>query len=155
MTRTEIAAAWWRDLRRDRPELDLPDRYDLWHFGDSRDLARELLDLVLAGTKTATAMLVWDAVETDTPTPGGYSLVTDFDGVPACILQTVEVRVRPFDQVDPDFARDEGEGDLSLDFWRRGHWDYFSRRCAELGRQPTLDMPVFCERFRLVYPGCN
>jgi uncharacterized protein YhfF len=148
----DIADSWWRDLRRSRPELGLPERYDLWYFGDSEALARELLDLVLAGTKTATAGLVWGADEAGTPKPGGHSLITDFAGTPHCVLQTVEVRVLPFDQVDADFARDEGEGDRSLAFWRDAHWRYFGRRCAEIGRRPALDMPVFCERFRLVYP---
>jgi uncharacterized protein YhfF len=153
MSRTDIAETWWQALRRDRPELGLPEGYDLWYFGDSADLARELLDLVLAGTKTATAGLVWGADEAGTPKPGGYSLITDFAGTPHCVLQTMEVRVLPFDQVDPAFAYDEGEGDRSLAFWRDAHWSYFGRRCAELGRQPAPDMPVFCERFRLVYPG--
>ena len=26
--------------------------------------------------------------------------------------------------------RDEGEGDLSLDYWRRVHWDYFTKEAA-------------------------
>ena len=86
---TDIAEAWWRDLRRTHPELGLPERYDLWYFGDSAALARELLDLVLAGTKTATAGLVWGADEAGTPKPGGYSLITDFAGTPHCVVQTV------------------------------------------------------------------
>lgn len=152
MTRADIADAYWQTLRRGRPDLSLPDRYDLWYFGDDEALARGLLDLVLAGTKTATAGLVWGAAEADTPKPGGYSLITDFGGTPECVLQTVELRMLPFDRVDAAFAHDEGEGDRSLDFWRRAHWDYFTRRCAEIGRTPARDMPVFRERFRLIHP---
>jgi uncharacterized protein YhfF len=147
-----IADTWWQDLRRTRPDLGLPEQHDTWYFGDSEGLARELLDLVLAGTKTATAGLVWGADEAGTPKPGGHSLITDFAGTPRCVLQTVEVRILPFDRVDAAFAFDEGEDDRSLDSWRRGHWDYFSRRCADIGREPSEDMPVFCERFRLLYP---
>src|SRR5882757_7810232 len=47
------ADIWWRNLRRARPALALPEQHDTWYFGDSEGLARELLDLVLAGTKTA------------------------------------------------------------------------------------------------------
>jgi len=36
--------------------------------------------------------------------------------------------------------------------WRDVHWAFFSRRCAELGRVASLDMPVVCERFERVYP---
>ena len=141
------ADIYWQDLRRTHPELALPEQHDTWYFGDSEGLARELLDLVLAGTKTATAGLVWGADEAGRLQPD-----TDFAGTPRCVLQTVEVRILPFDRVDAAFAFDEGEDDRSLDSWRRGHWEYFSRRCAALGREPARDMPVFCERFRLVYP---
>ena len=59
----------------------------------------------------------------------------------------------PFNEVDAEFAFDEGEGDQSLDYWRTVHWDYFSRRCAKIGKEPSLEMPVNCERFELLYPN--
>jgi uncharacterized protein YhfF len=128
--------------------------HQVWHFGDSERLARELADLVLDGSKRATAGLLWEG-ETDPammPVLGGYSLVTDYAGVPLLIISTTEVDIRSFDKVDADFAAAEGEGDGSLDYWRAAHWDYFSRRCAALGRTPSGDMPVVLERFALVYP---
>jgi uncharacterized protein YhfF len=57
----------------------------------------------------------------------------------------------PYNEVDAEFAFDEGEGDQSLDYWREVHWDYFSRRCADLGKAPSPEMPVICERFELLY----
>jgi len=47
--------------------------------------------------------------------------------------------------VDAAFAHDEGEGDRSLAFWRSAHRAYFTR----LG-QFAEDMPLCCERFRVV-----
>jgi hypothetical protein len=44
----------------------------------------------------------------------------------------------------------EGEGDGSLEFWREGHWRFFSRACARIRREPTLDMPVVCTVFELL-----
>jgi uncharacterized protein YhfF len=128
--------------------------YQVWYFGDSREMADELCALVLAGKKTATATLGWELENEpeETPQVGGYSVITDFDGNPQCILQTVEVRTLPFDQVDAQFAADEGEGDQSLEYWRQVHWHFFSRMCSQLGRQPASNMPVVCERFRLVFP---
>jgi uncharacterized protein YhfF len=58
----------------------------------------------------------------------------------------------PFNEVDAQFAFDEGEGDQSLDYWREVHWDYFSRRCAEMNKEPSNTMPVNCERFELLHP---
>lgn len=146
---------FWRGACRSVPGLPPDADYQVWHFGDSETLARELAQLVLHGRKRATAGLLWDA-ETDpamVPVAGGYSLVTDYAGEPLLIIRTTKVEIRPYDQVDAGFAAAEGEGDGSLEHWRAAHWEYFSRRCAALGRTPSADMPVVLERFALVHPA--
>jgi uncharacterized protein YhfF len=152
MRRTAAIEDFWHSCKQRHPELAEVERYDVWRFGDSDALCEELLGLVLAGRKTATAGLLWDYQDGSEPAPvlGGYSVVTDSSGRPACVLQTVEVTVRPYADVPADFAFDEGEGDRTLESWRRGHWAYFTRRCRALGRDPDPSMPVVCERFRVV-----
>ena len=149
----QAAAQFWQAFCQQNRQISAETPYQTWYFGDSRELADELCTLVLAGKKTATATLAWsiEADPAEAPILGGYSVITDFDGHPQCILQTCEIRTLPFDQVDAQFAAEEGEGDLSLEYWRLAHWNFFSRRCAELGRQPDEKMPVVCERFHLVY----
>ena len=144
--------SFWRACKEQHPELATVARYDVWRFGDSDALCDELLALVLAGRKTATAGLLWDfeVGNEPMPVPGGYSIVTDSRGRPACLLQTTEVTVRPYADVPAAFAFDEGEGDRTLESWRRGHWAYFTRRCQALARPAEPSMPVVCERFRLV-----
>ena len=146
--------AFWQAACRAVPGLPASADYQVWHFGDSEALARDLADLVLHGPKRATAGLLWDAELDPTmmPEQGGYSLVTDHVGAPLLIIQTTGVEVRPYDKVEADFAAAEGEGDGSLQFWRDAHWAYFSRRCAAMGRTPSNDMPVILERFALIYP---
>ncbi|TFH31677.1 MAG: ASCH domain-containing protein, partial [Anaerolineales bacterium] len=56
------------------------------------------------------------------------------------------------DEVDEEQAYLEGEGDRSLAYWRDVHWNFFSRECAQIGREPSEHMPVLCERFKLVFP---
>jgi uncharacterized protein YhfF len=149
-----VLAFWTAFLQRDdRVAPDTP--YEAWFFGDSRELADELTDLVLSGKKTATASLYQEyEVEGEAlPQVGGYSVITDFDGNPRAVIQTTEIRILPFDKVEAAFAADEGEGDRSLEFWRQAHWSFFSRTCTRLGLAPDLKMPVVCERFRLVYAG--
>jgi len=65
-------------------------------FGDSAALADELLDLVLAGTKRATAGLVSDFVTDGEPLPriGGHWVVCDSSGRPRCVLRSVEQATR-------------------------------------------------------------
>ena len=54
-------------------------------------------------------------------------------------------------EVDARFAYEEGEGDRSLEYWQEAHWRFFSRTLPNVGREPTTDMPLVCERFRVVY----
>ena len=108
-----------------------------------------------AGTKRATATLLWalEAEGKHLMKPGDLSVATTWRGEPLCILETTSVVVLPFEEVSADFAREEGEGDLSLEHWRRIHWAYFERECRELGRTPSPQMPVVCERFRVLHPS--
>jgi uncharacterized protein YhfF len=133
---------------------DCSDRFfEAFHFDDNEADANALAHLVLAGGKRGTASLVWSFENSgrSVPGPGALSVVTYWDGTPACVIETQEVDVLPFEQVGAGFAAVEGEGDGSLAYWRRAHWAYFGRECRRLGREPSQDMPVACERFRVVY----
>jgi uncharacterized protein YhfF len=154
MEKTDAVRKFWEEFCRQNSEVNPDTDFQVWHFGLGREDAKELCDLVLQGKKTATASLPWEYEEKpeDAPVEGGYSVVTDFDGQPQCVVRTTELRVLPFNEVDAEFAFEEGEGDQSLDYWREVHWDYFSRRCAALGREPDTEMPVNCERFEVLYP---
>jgi uncharacterized protein YhfF len=116
-------------------------------FGDSPAMADELLALVIAGTKTATcgALRDFPAGSPDMPVVGRRDVVLDGRGNRAAVIETLEVTIRRFDEVDEAFAHDEGEGFRTLADWRTGHQDYFERNG---GFSP--DMELVCERFRLV-----
>jgi uncharacterized protein YhfF len=155
LTQAAAVRALWEAFCQGHDEIEPDTAYEAWYFGDTPELADELASLVVSGKKTATASLFWEyeAEGEALPQVGGYSVITSFDGQPRCVVQTSEVRILPYDEVEADFAADEGEGDLSLEFWRQAHWRFFSRACARIGRQPEVKMPVVCERFRLVYPA--
>ena len=126
---------------------------EAFHFCDNEADANDLADLMLQGTKRATASLRWiyEAENEPLPKVGDLSVVTTWDGEPCCVIETIQVDVVPYDQVSEEFAAVEGEGDGSLRYWRDVHWDFFSRECSSLGREPAQNMPVVCERFRVVY----
>jgi uncharacterized protein YhfF len=156
MTKTNIPpniAAFWDAFCHAVGE-DRSDRFfEAFHFDDNEATADELARLVLAGVKRATASLVWsfERAGGSAPRPGALSVVTCWDGRPACVIETLAVEVLPFEQVGAEFAAIEGEGDGSLAYWRRVHWLYFGRECERLGRTPSLTMPVACERFNVIY----
>jgi uncharacterized protein YhfF len=122
-------------------------------FGDTQALADELGALIVRGAKKATcsALWEWEAEGQPIPAPGMYQVVLDGGSRPLCIIEVTEVDVRPFRAVDEVFAAAEGEGDRSHAYWRDGHWRYFSRVLPLIGRTPSEDMPLVCERFRVVF----
>ena len=104
-------------------------------------LRRALVDGVLRGDKTATAGLRGDE---PLPEPGHRLLLLDFDDRPVAVVETTEVRVLRADEVDLQFARDEGEGFESVADWREAHERFWSDRGI---RNDTL---IVAERFRLI-----
>ena len=123
-----------------------------WSFGATPAHADDLLDLVLRGTKTATAGALWDyeAEGEQLPTPGQLSIVLDGRGRPRALIRTDAVEIRPFDQVDDEHAYAEGEGDRSLRYWRDVHRAFFERYATH-DRGFSEDMPVVLERFSVLY----
>ena len=122
-------------------------------FGDNPKLADELGQLIVSGKKTGTcsALWEWEAEGKPIPQPGLISIVLDGQDQPICIIETTEVLVCRFNAVDEEFAHAEGEGDLSLEYWREAHKKFFSRVLPKIGREFSEDMPLVCERFKLIY----
>ena len=89
----------------------------------------------------------------DKPLPkiGDVWVELDGNGNPVCITETVEVTIRKYNEVDAQFAHDEGEGDQSLNYWREAHKNFFSRVLSKIGKKFSEDMPLVCERFRVIY----
>lgn len=128
-------------------------RYLAESFGDSPELADQLATLIRSGVKTATCSSLWEwqAEGSQLPTAGALTLVLDGSSRPICMIETVQVEIVPFEEVGADFAAAEGEGDGTLAYWREAHWRYFARVLENIDRQPELQMPLVCERFRLIY----
>lgn len=129
-----------------------PGRVHLDWFGDSAELSEKLIGLIRNGPKRAGTGLLWDyEAEGEEPgAPGDIEIVLSHVNEPELITRITRVRVMPFGDVDEEYAAIEGEGDRSLAYWREAHWDYFSRRCRELGREPSEDMPVVCTEFEVL-----
>ncbi len=125
-----------------------------WSFGDNPELADQLLDLVLAGTKTATATSLAELEQAGEPVPGrgDLSIVLDGAGHPRALIRTTDVQVLAFRDVTEEQAAAEGEDDRSLASWRREHSTYFRRVLAGGGAEFSEDLPVAIETFELLYP---
>lgn len=154
-SQADLIERYWRGYLMTQPGVPYPPHahYVAEQFGDSPELADTLGALIVSGVKTATcsALCEWEAEGKPIPSPGLKTVVLSGGGNPICIIETTEVSIVPYDAVDAAFAAEEGEGDLSLEYWREAHWQYFSRTLPKIGQEARPDMPLVCERFRLVY----
>lgn len=144
---------YWKAYLESLPELVLEPTPEAEAWGDNPELADELAALIVAGTKTATCSSLWEWEFYEEPLPqvGTKTIVLNSQDKPMCITETTAVTIQKFQDVDADFAHAEGEGDRSLETWRAGHWRYFTRVLEPLELQPTLEMPLVCERFKVIF----
>ena len=155
MSQETIEAYWQRflsTLPKDSPYHTKTYVAEGW--GDGPALADELGALIVKGTKTATcsALWEWEAEGNPIPETGYLTIALDGRGEPLCIVETIEISIHNYNEVDADFARAEGEGDLSLGYWREAHKIYFSRVLpAKTDKEFSEEMPLVCERFRVIY----
>ncbi|MCA6915467.1 ASCH domain-containing protein [Pectobacterium versatile] len=116
-----------------------------WSFGDSPELADELLQLVLEGHKTATCSSYHAFKNEQTPQVGDYNIVLDGAGQPSCVIRTRSLTLVRYCDVTAEMAAKEGEGDKSLAFWQQAHQAFFER-----GGSFAPDMLLVFEEFELI-----
>ena len=153
MFRTELVKNFWDEFCQQNSDVNIDESYQVWFFHNNQADSVELASLVLQGKKTATASLaaVNELMPEIAPVNDGFSVVTDFNGNPLFVIQTAEIRHLPFDEVDAQFAFDEGEGDQMLNDWRKRHWKYFTKESKELSIEFNEKSLICCERFRLLF----
>jgi uncharacterized protein YhfF len=49
-------------------------------------------------------------------------------------------------------AQEKCEGDGCLAYWRAARPENLSGRCRALGKSLSMEMPIVCERFSVVFP---
>ena len=125
--------------------------YEAWAFGDDPDT---LAELVRTGVKTATASAYpfYELEGEDLPKAGEYSVILNTKDEAVCVIRTTKVYVTPYCEVTAEQAWKEGEGDRSLDYWRRVHEAFFRKELEAASLTFTEDMGVVCEEFEVIYP---
>ncbi|WP_239519286.1 ASCH domain-containing protein [Bifidobacterium ramosum] len=121
--------------------------------GPERD---RLIEMILEGTKTATAALLIDYTECDEPLPhiGNRSILVDSDEHGVAVLITTDVSVVRLADITDSHALAEGEGDTSAVQWRHTHEAYWnSAEYRSCFADPTFpindDTLVVLERFKV------
>lgn len=151
---TEEQRSFWQDyLNYSGAEVEEPVAIIAEMAGNAA-IADQLLSLYLEGKKTAASGLVADYQHEGDPLPaiGDYWLILDSQGQPRCLVRTIAVETFAFADVPERVARAEGEGDLSLEYWRKGHREFFQPYLAKLGISDLDTAEVVVEHFNVLYP---
>ncbi|MFM9967430.1 MAG: ASCH domain-containing protein [Burkholderiales bacterium] len=122
-------------------------------YGDSTELSKKLLSLIRSGRKRAVTGLLW-GYEHDAEhiaKAGDIEIVLDHLREPALVTRIISSEVVPYCEVTAEYAAIEGEGDGSLEYWRKAHWAFFTRECKRIGKEPTESMPVVCNIFEVLH----
>ncbi|MBV9537410.1 MAG: ASCH domain-containing protein [Acidisphaera sp.] len=143
-------------------QTNIPDAgrrfFHVLRIGDTPQSADEAAGLILGGSKTANVGLKLDYDESGDALPeeGMLSIVEDGAGHPVAIVETTEVVVEKFCEVDDAFARCFGDWGGSLKSWRRQCRANYAARCRSLGQPFSEDTELILERFRVVFkPGAS
>ena len=128
----------------------LSGEYEAWAFGEAPD---ELAGLVVQGIKTATcsAYELYLINKEPLPQSGDYSVILNSNEDAVCIVKTLKVYVTEFIRVSEEHAFKEGEGDRSLDYWRRVHERFLTDELASVNKSFDENTKVVCEEFEVVY----
>ncbi|NND78928.1 MAG: ASCH domain-containing protein [Maribacter sp.] len=123
------------------------------HFCDNEKDANECAKLVKKGIKRTTSHSLLGLQYRKEPLPkvGDFTVVTNWEGKAQCIVRTTAVKFKPFFSIDAEYAKLEGEGDKSLDYWKKTHWEYYERELEPFNRVPRESMIIVCEEFEKVF----
>lgn len=147
---SEEVKTFWKNFIRHNPQLNYLENYPIhaWSFGNTPEMADELVELVLAGKKIATCSLLraYQGEENEIPRVGVYSIVCDGKNNPKCVVFYTDTFICKFNEVTEKHAYEEGEGDQTLAHWRKVHHEFF----AAYGNF-NEDEELLCERFKVVY----
>lgn len=153
----EKQEAFWIKFKENNPELKNITFGSAWCFGDSTEMANELAKLVLKGDKTATASAFVQYKANNEPLPKVnkevFDILLDGEENPIAILENIKVYVTTFDKVTDEHAYKEGEGDKSLTYWKKVHYDFWAQ-IFDFENIKNVDiekMKVVCEEFRVVW----
>ncbi len=120
---------------------------EMFRLGRNEGESNRLLKRVLRGKKRATTCLYTDDI---LPEKGEYGIITDWDGVPRCVIRVTRVQVIPFSEVTLELALREGE-DETLEAWRDTHREVYARNAEQLGYGFSDDSKIVYEEFRVEY----
>jgi uncharacterized protein YhfF len=122
-------------------------------FAGGRAGTDGLIRLYRQGKKTAGSGLVKDYESAGDPLPkvGNYWIVLDSRGRPQFIVKTIRTEINVFGDIPKSVARAEGEGDLSVSYWKGAHRRFYLPSLGKWGITNINKAKVITEHFEIVH----
>ncbi len=150
----EALDAFWQNATGNLTNSGLPGGYEVRWIGLDAESTKQILELIRAGDKTGTFTLPWIVERTDQPKPreGAAIILIDFDGAPALLIRLTEIFEVPFGQITAEHTAVDGLPVRDLSVWKPLHTQYWNSMLAPFSLSVSDDMPVWIEKFELLYP---
>lgn len=144
---------YWKDFQKHNPEYLSVSEPPSFYFCATKEEADACALLVVQKVKQATSPSLWwfEKYDERFPEIGDLSIVTDWDNEPKAVIKTTAVTIVKFKDVTDAYAFIEGEGDKSLAYWKKVHWDYYANEMKVFGDYPDEEMDVVCEYFETIW----
>ena len=154
--RPDVAAldAFWRQMKQDLPDANLGDDYEVRWIGMDDDTTNQILDLIHIKDKVGTFTLPWIVERTDQPEPkvGDAIILVDFDGAPSTLVRLTGIVEVPFGEVTEEHTAVDGTPVRDLSIWKPLHTVYWNDLLRPFDMTVSEEMPVWIEKFELLYP---
>lgn len=132
-------AHYWKNFQENNPKYNNHNKPVSFYFCDNKKDADECAELVVKKIKQASSPSVWwfEKNNEELPKIGDLAIVTNWNGEPKAIIKTVKVEIVQFKNITNEYAYIEGEGDRSLEYWRKVHLDYYKNEMKDFGEYPN------------------
>ena len=120
-------------------------------IGSDPETADEGAVRILNGTKTLTSSPFWDYPNSKIPFVGALGVLLDGSRRPRGIVETTRVEIMPFGAITQEMARAYGEGELTVEWWRRVMGAFYRASAARHNAILTDDTPHIWEWFAVVH----
>lgn len=122
-------------------------------YAGGRKGTDSLIRLYRSGKKTAGSGLVADYETAGDPLPktGDYWILLDSRDRPRFLLKTIRTELNLFGRIPKSVARAEGEGDLSVAYWKKAHARFFFPFLNDWGVDDIDKAVVITEHFEIVH----
>lgn len=146
-------AYWQRYVDSCLNKKELDGTYVTAGYAGSPEITDRLLELYLNGKKSAGSSVVEEFETAGDPLPeiGNHWIYLDGRGEPRLILRTEGVETHKFNDVPERIAIAEGEGDLSLEYWRRVHARLYTPLLSEWGLSRIEEATIITEHLKIVF----